>query len=1024
MKFRVFARLCAAAALSAVLAAPASAQYFGRNKVQYKQLDFAVLKTEHFDIYYYPSERAGIDIAARMAERWRARLGRTLAHELRGRQPLVLYASHPDFEQTNAIQGELGEGTGGVTEPLRRRIVLPLGGPLTDTDHVIGHELVHAFQFDMTTKENAPPGQNGAERLPLWFIEGMAEYLSIGPVDPNTAMWMRDAVRQSASGEKKDALPSIEDLEKPKYFPYRWGQAFWAYVGGRYGDEVIPKMLSLAATVGNPDVAIEKVLGVKTKQLSDEWQASLRRTYEPILAAAMPPNEIGRLVVKSSDFAGDLNVGPALSPDGQLVAFLSTRSVFSIDLFVAETATGKILHKLTSTATDPHFSSLQFIYSAGAWDAESRRIAIATVASGKAALAIINARDGDTQREVPLPTLDEIFNPTWAPDGHAVCFTGMSGGLTDLYVYDLGASSLRRLTKDAFADLQPAWSPDGTQIAFATDRFSTNLDTLAIGDYRLALIDPQTAAITPVPGFTQGKNINPQWMPDGHGLLFISDRDGIPNVYRAALDGTDAGQVTRVATGISGITGSSPALSVASRAGLAAFSVYQAGKYDIYTSEVGRGSPLTDATGAAATLPPLDRRPSQVATLLNNAPLGLPTRTSYPSEHYKPKLSLEGVAQPTVGVGANRFGAAVGGGVAFQFGDMLGDHTLTTAVQVDSGAAGSFSLKNSGGQAVYLNSARRWNWGVVASQFPYLSGGFQSGLATVANEPAQVDQQILFRQTEQSVGGLVAYPFSRAQRFEFQGGVTRISFDQIVQTRAFSLNTGQLLVDDSNETSLASPLTLASTSAAFVFDTSNFGATSPVQGQRYRLEASPTFGSVQYTSVLADYRRYFMPVPFYTLAARVMHFGRYGGGGEDPRLQPLFLGYPNLVRGYDVGTFQAADCLPTAASACPVFDRLLGSRLLIGNVEFRFPLLRPFGESQRMYGPVPVEVALFADGGVAWNRGERPSILGGSREGVGSAGIAFRVNLLGFAIGQFDLARPFQRNSGGWVFQFNLSPGF
>jgi len=268
----------AAAVFVAALATPASAQYFGRNKVQYKHLDFQILKTEHFDIYYYPSEREGIDIAARMAERWRVRLGRALNHELRGRQPLVLYASHPDFEQTNAIQGELGEGTGGVTEPLRRRIVLPLGGPLTDTDHVIGHELVHAFQFDMTTKENAPPGQNGAERLPLWFIEGMAEYLSIGPVDPNTAMWMRDAVRQSASGEKKDALPSIEDLEKPKYFPYRWGQAFWAYVGGRYGDEVIPKMLSLAATVGNPDVAIEKVLGVKTKQLSDEWQASLRRT--------------------------------------------------------------------------------------------------------------------------------------------------------------------------------------------------------------------------------------------------------------------------------------------------------------------------------------------------------------------------------------------------------------------------------------------------------------------------------------------------------------------------------------------------------------------------------------------------------------------------------------------------------------------------------------------------------------------------------------------------------------------------
>src|SRR5213079_1357552 len=199
----------AAAILALTCALPASAQYFGRNKVQYKKLNFQVLKTEHFDIYFYPEEKEGIDIAARMAERWHARLERVFAHQLRGRQPLVLYASHPDFEQTNAIEGELGEGTGGVTEPLRRRIVLPMGGPLADTDHVIGHELVHAFQFDITTNPNAPPGQNGAERLPLWFIEGMAEYLSIGPVDPNTAMWLRDAAREK---DGKDALPSINDL--------------------------------------------------------------------------------------------------------------------------------------------------------------------------------------------------------------------------------------------------------------------------------------------------------------------------------------------------------------------------------------------------------------------------------------------------------------------------------------------------------------------------------------------------------------------------------------------------------------------------------------------------------------------------------------------------------------------------------------------------------------------------------------------------------------------------------------------
>ncbi|HZY06986.1 MAG TPA: hypothetical protein VFE69_04540 [Ilumatobacteraceae bacterium] len=111
-------------------------------------------------------------------------------------------------------------------------------------------------------------------------------------------------------------------------------------------------------------------------------------------------------------------------------------------------------------------------------------------------------------------------------------------------------------------------------------------------------------------------------------------------------------------------------------------------------------------------------------------------------------------------------------------------------------------------------------------------------------------------------------------------------------------------------------------------------------------------------------------------------------------------------------------------SQCPAFDRLLGSRMLVGNLEFRFPLLRPFGATSRMYGPIPIEVALFADGGVAWNSGQKPALFGGSRNGVSSAGLALRANLFGYAVGQLDFSRPFQRPGSGWVVQFNLSPGF
>src|SRR5215210_79344 len=236
-------------------AALAQGGYFGRNKVQYRKFQFQVLKTEHFDIHFYPEEEAAARATARMAERWYARLSKLLTHELRGRQPLILYASAPHFWQTTALEGEMGEGTGGVTEAYKRRIVLPLAGPIQLTDHVLGHELVHAFQYDITNT-NVSSGNGGALNLPLWFIEGMAEYLSIGPVDAHTAMWMREAAR-------REKLPDVDKLDDPRYFPYRYGHAFWAYVGGRYGDEVIGDMLRAGgAARSGYEAAIEGVLQV------------------------------------------------------------------------------------------------------------------------------------------------------------------------------------------------------------------------------------------------------------------------------------------------------------------------------------------------------------------------------------------------------------------------------------------------------------------------------------------------------------------------------------------------------------------------------------------------------------------------------------------------------------------------------------------------------------------------------------------------------------------------------------------
>src|SRR5688500_8037360 len=157
-------------------ASTAQAQYFGRNKVHYKEFKFEVLKTDHFDVYFYEEERENAARVGQMAERWYARLSRIFEHEMRTRQPLMIYASHPDFEQTNVVGGMIGEGTGGVTEGLKRRVVLPLAGTLAETDHVLGHELVHAFQYDISARRTAQGGASGGgiESLPLWFELGRA----------------------------------------------------------------------------------------------------------------------------------------------------------------------------------------------------------------------------------------------------------------------------------------------------------------------------------------------------------------------------------------------------------------------------------------------------------------------------------------------------------------------------------------------------------------------------------------------------------------------------------------------------------------------------------------------------------------------------------------------------------------------------------------------------------------------------------------------------------------------------------
>ena len=990
--------------------APAHAQYFGQNKVQRDKFDFRVLETQHFDIYYYPEEAEAAKQVARMAERWRARLVTVLNYELTGRQPLILYASHPEFEQTNVIEGFIGEGTGGVTESAKRRIVLPLAATLADTDHVVGHELVHAFQYDIL-------GRN-AGYIPLWFIEGMAEYLSIGPRSPLTAMWLRDAALH-------DKLPTIKQLSNPEYFPYRFGHAFWAYVAGRWGDGAIGQILAAAGGMAGEGMsaadAIELATGMDRDALSQAWHQAIRETYDITPGSRPEPTNTRRLVIGDRTGSGNINVGPSLSPDGRRVAFLSERSRLSIDLYLADATTGKVIEKLTETAADPHFESLQFLQSAGTWHPEGTQLAVAAVRAGRPALAIFDAANGKLKQEIRFPELGEIFQPSWSPDGKLIAFTGQVGGATDLFVHDIAAATTRRLTTDLFADLQPAWSPDGTRLAFVTERFSTKLETLAIGPLQLATIDVASGTVAPMATGLEGRILNPQWSPDGRQVYFISEAVGRPNAYRVDVSGGRAVPVTGAITGVAGVTPTSPALSIAGRTGAVALSVFREGGFEIHVVD-NEGAPMPEMGEPSgvdlAMLPPPKRAVSTVAQLLEQPATGLPTpqQAGQKDEEYKPGLSLVGIGTGA-GVSTGQFGTFASGGIALMFSDMLGNHLLGMSFNVNGG------VEDIGGSVTYMNRTNRWNWGVYGERLPLTNGLFSQGFTTVQGQTVFFQALELQRQTYTQTGGVIAYPFSRTLRFEGGAGVRHIGFSNEVDIAYYDPNTGAFLGQETIDLEGNQSLTLGDLSAGIVRDTSVFGATSPILGQRFRFDLNPTFGTLNLTGITADLRQYAMPFRPVTFAGRLLHYGRYGRDGEDTRMYPLYIGYPSLVRGYDVNNFDVEDCTPSPTSSCLEYDRLLGSRILVLNGEVRIPAVGLF-TGNLDYGPVPVELFVFGDAGVAWTIADRPSFANGTREWVKSAGFGARVNMFGFAIGEFNVVRALDRQSKRWQFVFNFRPGF
>lgn len=948
-----------------------------------------------------------------MLENWYSRYTKIFGFKLPKSQPVILYASQADFQQTNAINDLISQATGGVTEGTMNRMILPLTGIFSENNHVLGHELTHAFQYAQIQNLSS---LFYSYQIPLWFIEGMAEYLTLGSISPLTSMWMRDAVL------RKD-VPSVASIGRDmRYFPYRYGHALWAYIAGRYGDEIVGPLFSSVVSLGL-ESGFSSTLGMSLDSLSRSWRNEVLSSINPSAIYSTDTSYHTNLLQSSKD----INLSPSISPDGKYIAFLSSRDLFSIDLYLADAQSGKIIKKLVSSENDERFETIRFVNFSGSWSPDGKYFAFVVFNKGNNAIAIEDVSHGFTKRIFEINGTDEINHVSWSPNGRHLVLSATEGAVSNLYIFDLKEKSTRKLTNDLYAEFQPAWSPDGKTIAFVTDRMLPgNRDSVFPGRMSIGLMSYGSDSVVYLSVANWANHINPQFSPDGNYLYFISDPDGIPQIYRYSFTNSTYRRITSVTTGVSGLTSTSPAMSVSSKSGAIVFNVFKDINYIIQSIDSSQIHPDTFTLDHSlylsnASLPPKNRSGGLVNKYLSEPDTAFCVKKISSDNLYKPKLRLWYIGQIYGGITASPFGVSAGGQINLLFSDILGNHVLGVGLQSTGG------WNSIGGSLVYLNRKSRFNWGYILGHFPYVTSRVLDESDSIeingVQTPVQATTIIDERVYEDQVNIYGSYPLSIHRRFELSGGYHRIGYSKdavIIQGPAF--------FSPFDEISVRPPpaINQFEINGAYVGDFSYTGFTGPVKGRRFRLEIQPSIGSLFFTDFTGDIRFYKFIKPL-TLAFRTFTWGRYFGQSDHFSLPEAFLGNEDWVRGYSMGSFDLS-CDTTNNGNCPEFERLLGTRVAVANFEFRIPLLGNEQLGLINFQYVPLDIVGFLDCGVAWSatapvvwRIQRNSDL---RTPVFSVGSAIRFNLLGAFVCQVYLAYPFQRTGEGWKWGFFVAPGW
>jgi hypothetical protein len=822
------------------LPAPAPAQVFGKNKVQYERLTWSVLETPHLRLHYYAEEESLARLLVPFAESTCVNFDRRFRLEGRNPVPLLLYATHHLFQQTNATPGFVSEGTGGITELIKGRVMIPYTGSWTRLEWVTRHELTHSYMLEKLSRVMRQHRRAQGYMPPLWFIEGLAEYCGT-QWDADAEGMLRDAV---VSGEARTLMRS-DDITGTVLM-YKEGQSFLLYVADRFGSEKVFDLLDNWYRADDFETVFRITFGVPLREVDADWFASVRRRYLPMVATLRGAPELAERLTPQGRF----NLGPRVLPNAdpadstvRFCHFAAGESGIELRINQPDARGRRQSRRVLRGGQSSSFESFHLFQNRPDASA-SGLIALSSKHGGRDAIYILNARDGRVLERFDFNQLVSLVNPSLVPGDTAVVFAAQDySGNSDLYRvrWDPArrgapdAVRLDRLTHDGFDDVEPDVSPDGRWVAFASDRGERGGHHSL---FRLALAGGVPERLSDPPC---GDDRQPVYSPDGRWIAYRSTRGGASDLW---VRSTEPGSAARRVTSLIGPASDPDWL--ANGHGL------------LFTGQHG----ITFQTYMLAFDP--DTLKEEAEPGAPAAPALAATRTTEPAQRYQRRLGFD-LVQNAVGFDPAFGGAGGGGQVALS--DILGNEQIFLYLASASDRFGGSFLDNLEGGVTYVNQSRRLNWGV---------GLFR--LTQVYD--ADLDQRRLERRF--GIMGLASYPFNRYTRLDGQV-LVRHADDHLLRSGDFQT------VD------------LVSNFLTLVHDNSRWSMLGPSAGVRMYLSAGftrdMTSGAGDFGTLLGELRHYSQPVPQLVLATRVFSQASLGRDA-----QRFYLGGPRSLPGYDFRT--------------------------------------------------------------------------------------------------------------------------